>query len=173
MENFRKQEGFILINTIILSLVALIMLLGLSLLIYYGSKLSGIEKRYTSALEAAKGGTLECLTALKDCFNNWTISNSFNCTISNPFKCRRSTDTWTAFTSTSLSDLTSHASPQDIINFPDWQKDYGSYKVYCKIIDTRGYTNGYFYAVEVVAQKIGGNETAWLSVGYRLEIVGL
>ncbi|OAQ20719.1 hypothetical protein [Thermosulfurimonas dismutans] len=155
-----KKEGFILINTIIISLVALIMLLGLTYLIFYGTRMSGISKRYTSALEAAKGGTLECLTALK------------NCTIINSFKCEHSTNTWSAYVS-DTTNATSHSSPEDIIQHADWQKDYGNYRVSCKIVDTRGYTNGYFYAVEVVGEKIGGEERAWLSVGYRLEIVGL
>ncbi len=166
----RKEEGFVLINTIILSLIALIMLLGLVMLIYYGHRLSGMGKRYTSALEAAKGGALECAAAL----NNCTLDN-------NTFKCEHPTDTWEAYTATPLADLTSHTSPADIVNFPDWQRDYGNYRVYCKIVETFcpsepdgtcSYGYDIFYAVEVVGQRVGGNESAWLAIGYRLKYTG-
>ncbi|HFC98172.1 MAG TPA: hypothetical protein ENJ40_06930 [Thermosulfurimonas dismutans] len=159
MKRPARERGFILLYTLIITLVALVMLLGLTYLIFYGSRLSGWSKRYTSALEAAKGGTLECLQALKDC------------TITNTFKCDHSRETWSAFVS-DVTSVTSHSSPADIVQNPDWQKSYGTYRVYCKIIDTHGYTDGYLYSVEIVGRRIGGNETAWLSVGYKVEITG-
>ncbi len=156
----RRQEGFVLVSTLIIALIALIMLLGLSYLIFYGTRLMGTAKRYSSALEAAKGGALECLQALQ------------TCSISNTFKCEHSTSVWNTYVA-DVTPYTSHSNPDDIISHPDWQKNYGSYTVYCKVVHTQTIINGYLYGVEVVGRRQGGQETAWISLGYRLDIVGL
>ena len=151
-----KRQGFVLINTLIVSLIALIMILGLNYSLFYSTRFTGFSKRYTSALEAAKGGALKCIEAIE------------KCTIQNSFKCRESTENWEV---NNLENARSRSKPEDIINHADWHKSYGNYEVWCKIVDTRYNVvkNSYFYAIEVVARKSGGDETAWLAVGYLLE----
>ena len=157
-----KNRAFVLIHTLIITLIALLMLAGLSYVMFYNIKLSGVSKRYTSALEAARGAALECMKGIqKNCVSFLKTESSFKCNISS--------DSWP-----SDSKYTSHSNPQDIINYADWpktSKKYGDYEVYCKIVSTLIYSGveGSYkvYALEVVAKKADSAEVAWISVGVK------
>ncbi|WP_297473483.1 hypothetical protein [Persephonella sp.] len=56
MRNKKSEKGAALLTTIILGVVALAVVAALMTFIMYGKRTSVIETRYTSALEAAKGG---------------------------------------------------------------------------------------------------------------------
>jgi len=60
---FKKQDerGIALITSLILSLIAIVLASAIMILVVSSTKQSGIVKRYTSALEAAKGGVEEFL----------------------------------------------------------------------------------------------------------------
>jgi len=158
-----NKRGYILIFTLIFSLVGLLTFLGLSHLLVEYSKTTGQIRRYTTAIAAATGGGLECITRIKNC--NLTNNN---------FKCQTDSSNWQTFidngyTSLTFNELTSHEKPEDIIDFFDWQKNYGNYQVFCKIIDVKAFTNGYFYAIEIISRKNNQQETAWLSIGYIIQ----
>ncbi len=55
--NRNRERGIALITTLILGLIALIVIAALMFLLISGTEISGISKRYTGALEAAKGST--------------------------------------------------------------------------------------------------------------------
>lgn len=137
-----KNSAFVLIQTLIFTLIALIMLLGISLVMYYGSRFSGIEKRYATALEAAKGGVFKCIKEIKeDCISG-------NCP-------------------PPASDISNNFC-EDIKN--NYYKKYsiGDYEIYCKVIDQMR-TDKIFYHLEIIAQKPGIKECGWIAVGYILK----
>jgi len=76
-KNFSKTNGFIgvkmksekgiaLLTTLILGLVALTFIGALLYMLSTGTKMSGIEKRYTTALDAAKGGAELVITKIEN-----------------------------------------------------------------------------------------------------------
>ncbi len=53
----RKEKGIALITTLLLGLVAVVFIAVLLYILTTGTRISGIEKRYSVALEAAKGAS--------------------------------------------------------------------------------------------------------------------
>lgn len=77
----RNEKGIALISVIILSLLALLLIAGLTYYLLFSKRVSTYEKRYTTALEAAKGGSeiiiskilegnLKCTNSSQNAFNN-------------------------------------------------------------------------------------------------------
>ena len=53
----RGERGIALITTLLLGLVALVVIAALMFMLITGTQISGISKRYSGALEAAKGAS--------------------------------------------------------------------------------------------------------------------
>ncbi|MBX6423038.1 hypothetical protein [Thermosulfurimonas sp. F29] len=137
-----KRRGFVLVSTLIYTLAALVMVLGVSLLMFYGARFSGSLKRYSTALEAARGEALVCLEEIrKACARGDCPSPPAN---------------------------PSHSVPEDLASDYYHRGTYGNYDAYCKIIDRRFFIVR-FYHVEVAAFKPGTQDYAWLAVGYELK----
>lgn len=170
-----SKKGVVLITTLVLSLVSLLLIAALMKLIFTGAKLSGIARRYTSALEAAKGG-------LEDFLVNTTFSHKGN-PLDNDYTCKlqNDTDKWPISCANydkcsncsagnmSACPCATHSSPKDILDNFDWSQTYGSYTVYCKIVDTRGTPNNWLYTIDIVAKGPSTPEQAWTTILYLRE----
>jgi hypothetical protein len=69
MKRLNNEEGIALLMTLVLSAVVLAMMSGLIYMVTVGTQVSGVEKRYNTALEAGHGGTdvtIELLNAGED-----------------------------------------------------------------------------------------------------------
>jgi hypothetical protein len=69
MKRLNNEEGIALVMTLVLSAVVLAMMSGLVYMVTVGTQVSGVEKRYKTALEAGHGGadvTIELLNAGED-----------------------------------------------------------------------------------------------------------
>ena len=172
MDIFNSQKGMALVTTLLLSLIGLGLALVVFNLVIIGIRTSGTIKRYTTALEAAKGGAEDFISSLSTTSFNITPSdpnwyNGHNC------KVDRDTDNWTVVCGVSMCDsdnskCTSHAKPEDIINNYDWKKDYGDYRVYVKIINVKGTADGYYlYTIDILSKKNNTSEQAWMSIVYQ------
>lgn len=166
----QDEKGIALVTSLILSLIAVVLASAIMMLVVSSTKQSGTVKRYTSALEAAKGGVEEFLIDVKN--STWS-SASDNWIDEHTCKLKRDSSTWPiacSFCSNSMEKCISHSNPSDIINNPDWQKTYGSYTVYAKIVDTKGYIDGFLYNIEVVGTNNSTNEKAWINVLYQIKL---
>ena len=164
MDIIRSEKGIALITTLILALVCLALIAGVMVLLNVGTRLSGIKSRYTSSVEAAKGGIEDFLQNIP--FNHKGLASDTD------YKCKLQQDTsnWSTICTNYCTgtNCTSHYSPQDIINFSDWSNTYGNYTVYCKIVDAKGASGGdWFYTIETVAKGNNTPELAWYAIIYK------
>ncbi len=158
------ERGIALITSLILSLICLSLIAGLMMLVTVGTKISGIKIRYTSALEAAKGGIEDFLQDIPFDHKGTLTDTDYKC------KLQQDTGNWDTVCANycSGSACTSHSSPADIISSCDWSNTYGNYTVYCKIIDTKGTSTGdWFYTIEIVARNNTTLESAWYTIVYK------
>ncbi len=152
------KDGIALITALILSLIVVVFAAAIFALVLTSTKHSGNIKRYTSSLEAAKGGMEDFISTLKS--SSWTTTSDPNWISGHTCKLKRDTDKWPSvcnFCST-LSNCTSNSNPSDIINYADWLNTYGSYVVYAKIIDCKGFSDGFLYNFEIVSVGNSTNE---------------
>ncbi len=160
----KNEKGIALATTLILALVCLALIAGIMILLNTGTKMSGIKGRYTSSLEAAKGGIEDFLQSIPFDHKGLSTDSDYKC------KLQQDTSNWsiTCKNHCSGANCTSHSSPKDIINFPDWSNAYGNYTVYCKIVDAKGTSEGdWFYTIEAVATGNNSPEIAWITVVYK------
>lgn len=66
----KSNNGLALITTLLLSIIALLIVGAAYYLLTSGTKISGIQSRYTTALEAAKGATDYVRSIIFDNFDN-------------------------------------------------------------------------------------------------------
>jgi len=66
----KNNKGMALITTIILSVIALLLVGTVYYLLNSGTKISGIQARYTTALEASKGASEYVMNLILDKFDN-------------------------------------------------------------------------------------------------------
>jgi len=161
-----SEKGIALATTLIISLICLALIAGIIQMINIGTRISGIKGRYTSALEAAKGGIEEFLQDIPFEHKGTVNDSDYKC------KLQQDTNNWavTCKNYCSGTNCTSHESPKDIINFADWAQSYGNYTAYCKIVDAKGTSDGtWFYTIEVVAKNNNTPETAWYTILYKRE----
>lgn len=168
-----KNDGVILITTLMIAIIGLLLIAILMQLISSGAFVSGSVARYTSALEAAKGG------AEKTCFSIFqNYANDFKDASNNTFSCKAAwpTQLWSSKCSCSESCFT-HESMDDIVNYSDWQDTLGNYKIYGKITSTNiVYPNPFsnkasirLYTVDIAAINNSTNEKAWITVLYMIK----
>ncbi len=155
-----KQEGIALFTTLILALLSLIIIFAIMYITTVGIRLSGAVVRYTTALEAAKGGAEDILHDIKAVLVGSTLIGAWKPGSTSKLDSEFSTSPPTT--------------PEDVINNYDWHKEYGDYDVYGFIVSTHKKVLGvgklrYFYDFEIVAINTTSKEKAWLSVFYQLD----
>jgi hypothetical protein len=179
---------------LILSAIALAIMAGLIFMITTGTQVSGLQKRYTTALEAGKGGadvTFQLLAARGDPNIpdiNFHQTASSTCMTD---KLNKSTKDWTSSCDNLLTIIPGTDSTYDMY-FDLGASPYPTYRVYSKIVDTvEGNSGGdegllgkgvvssgsgevtvvsrpYLYTIEVDAQNSANpSERAKLSILYQ------
>jgi len=139
-ERLFNQKGIALVMVLMLSTIVLVIMAGLIYMLTTGTQLSGMQKRYKSALEAGMGGTdvIYQLIAARENPNipltNFliTASNVGGVDCLTP-KLNQPTSSWPAVCDNSLT-----INP-DTQSTYDMQFDLGTaptYRVYAKIVDT-------------------------------------
>ncbi len=164
-----QDKGIALVTALILSLVAIVLMAAIMVLVVTNTQHSGSVKRYTSCLEATKGGMEDFIASMKN--STWTNPADTNWITGHTCKLKRDTSVWSSACTfcSNGTQCTDDSSPSDIINYADWQKSYGSYTVYAKIIDCKGYADGFLYNIELVGVG-AGNEKAWIALVYQLAL---
>jgi Tfp pilus assembly protein PilX len=158
MKKTGNNKGIALITVMILSIVGLGLIVSMINMTHIGTKISGAERRYTTALEAAKGGS-EIITNMiqNDSYSPENIAGatkqSGTCVQT---KMTSETSSWGSCSSTS-----------DPTDQPDITATLGGYTVYVKFVDSKETNNYWFYTINSRAQK--GNEQAEISFLYRIE----
>lgn len=66
----KNNKGLALITTLLLSVIALLIVSAAYYLLTSGTKISGIQSRYTTALEASKGAADYVINVILDKFDN-------------------------------------------------------------------------------------------------------
>jgi hypothetical protein len=132
-----NEKGIALVMVLILSVIALAIMAGLIYMITTGTQMSGMQKRYKTALEAGLGGadiTYQLIAARGD--PNIPLTN-FLITASNVGgidcltpKLNSPTSSWPAACSNTLTIDPNTQSTYDM------RFDLGSYRAYAKIADT-------------------------------------
>lgn len=177
MGGLQSNRGAALILALILGLVSVAFLTGLFLLIGTGARLSGIERSYTAAVEAARGGaTVMCsylrrgITDSQVANAGWLTTRDDDCLQA---KRDKVTGEWTSGgcdqgceTDDSLSSI------EDCFDF---SMTAGQYKIYLKVIDTKKFITpsgdaGYIYTVHVLTRSTQDpDDKAWITFLYRVE----
>ena len=158
MKKAGNNKGIALITVMILSIIGLGLIVSMMNMIHIGTKISGAERRYTTALETAKGGSEIIINMIQN--DSYSPENIAGATKQSgtcvPTKMTRETSHWGSCSSTS--------NPTDQ---PDITASMGGYTVYIKIVDSKETKNYWFYTINCMAQK--GNEQAQISFLYRIE----
>ncbi len=186
-----SEKGIALVMVLILSAIALAIMTGLVYMITTRTQLSGMEKRYTTALEAGKGG-MDATFQLLAARGNPNISIC-SLTISSACltdKLNKSTRNWTGCNN-SLTITPGTTSTYDM--YCDLgSSPYPTYRAYSKIVDTVEGNSGadtgligqgvvasgsgevqvvskpYLYTIEIDAEGLSNpSERSKLSVLYR------
>lgn len=188
-----NERGIALMMVLVLSVITLAIMAGMVYMITSGTQVSGIQKRYNTALEAGKGGTdviYQLIGARGDPgipLENFEVPASnvggYDCLTD---KLNSKTDDWNAVCDNTLTINTNNQSTYDV------RFDLGNYRVYSKISDTVEGNSGadegllktgvvltnpgeiqvqnipYYYTIEVDAQHTTNPaERAKLSVLYQ------
>jgi hypothetical protein len=124
-----NEKGVVLVFVLLLSLVAIITTAGLLHMLARSGYVSGQQKRYTTALEAAKGGLEATTQVVEDSgaatipLTNLVLGADLNTKLTNP------TGSWAGADSTSTIDPAVNTTY-------DIRFDLGNYRIYSKIVDT-------------------------------------
>ncbi len=170
-----NNKGVVLITTLVLSIISLLLVAALMKLVLTSARLSGVIKRYTSALEAAKGGLEDFITDTSFGHKGNPSDSDFSCKIQNdttqwPVSCAN----YNKCSGCSSNDISNcpcvvHSSSKDVLDNYDWSRSYGSYTVYCKIVDARGTPKSWLYTIDIVAKGPSTPERAWTTILYLRE----
>jgi hypothetical protein len=189
-----SQKGIALVMILILSAIALAIMAGLLYMLTAGTQVSGLQKRYATALEAGKGGADVTFQLIGARGNPDIPGINFNQTASTTCltdKLNKSTTDWSSTCDNSLSIIPGTTSTYDM--FCDiGASPYPTYRVYSKIVDTvEGNSGGdegltgkgvvssgsgeitvvsvpYLYTIEVDAENSANpSERAKLSILYQ------
>jgi hypothetical protein len=133
MRILRNEKGLAMLMVLVLSAIALAVMSGLIYMTTAGTSISGMQKRYKTALEAGDGG-VDVAYQLIDARGNPNIPglgliiNASSACLTD--KLTKATSNWTAGCDSSrLISITNSATY-------DMKFDLGSYRVYSKIADT-------------------------------------
>jgi len=189
MKSLRNEKGFALLFVLILSAIALVMTLGMLFMVSRGSYVSGQQKRYRTAVEAARGG-MESMLQL--------ITNKgvplYGAMLIDATSASGQLSTKLAFPTTTWGTGVDNAITinPELLSTYDMRIDLGAYRVYSKIVDTVEGNSGpdeglvksgvvsagsgevtvvsvpYLYTIEVLSQsQTNATERAKFSVLYQ------
>lgn len=191
MKRARDEKGVALVLVLLLAAVALASIGGLLYMLARGGFLSGQQKRYATALEAAKGGADVALQVIADrggtdntLYTNFVLGPNLATKLSNR------TSAWGGGVDNTTTIDPSNANSYDI-RF-DLGGTNGTYRVFAKIVDTvegnsgadtgllnKGVVNSgmaevtvvnvpYLYTIEELAESTANpSERAKLSIVYQ------
>jgi hypothetical protein len=131
----RNEKGVVLLFVLLLSVVALITTAGLLHMLARSGFVSGQQKRYSTALEAGKGGVETILQVVADRgaatvpLVNLVLGADLDTKLAKP------TGSWGG------ADTSSGINPTVVSSY-DMRFDLGTYRIYTKIIDTVGGNSG-------------------------------
>jgi hypothetical protein len=129
----RNDKGLAMLMVMVLSAIALVVISGLIYMTTSGTSISGMQKRYKTALEAGEGG-IDVSYQLIDARGNPNITglglviNASSACLTD--KLTKATSNWTAGCDSSRTIDITNATTYDT------RFDIGSYRVYSKIADT-------------------------------------
>lgn len=133
MKILRNEKGFALLFVLILATIALLMTISMLLMVGKGSYVSGQQKRYRTAVEAARGGMESMLELIANkgvpLYGGVLIDNT-SASGQLPTKLAFPTTTWGAGV-----DNTITINPAVSTTY-DMRIDLGAYRVYSKVVDT-------------------------------------
>lgn len=177
-----NDRGIALVTVLVLSAIALIIMAGLIYIVTVGTQVSGIEKRYKTALEAAAGGadvTFQVIAARGNNPFDPTITTllsferfNLNCLLD---KMRNATYKGATFNWSNCAGFSSKATslvidPTDSQSY-DLRFDLGSYRVYAKIVDTvEGNSGGDEGLIKGGVVESNPGEVAVMSIPYLYTI---
>jgi len=179
MEILKSNKGIALILALILGLVSVAFLTGIFLMISTGARMSGIERSYTAAVEAARGGaTLTCRYLRRGITNSQLAEAAEKGWLTVDWDClqvkrSKATDDWAWWGCAEGCETNDTLS--SIETCYDFYMMAGTYKLYSKVIDTKKFTTetgdtGYIYTVHVLSKSTQDpNDKAWITFLYRVE----
>lgn len=154
----KNEKGAALITTIILGIVALAVIAALLTFILYGLRTSTLERKYTSALEAAKGSSEYIMKSLLDDTLNCKNSNGDSC------KCSSLTDDLKCPNCSNQNSCKA-----TIIDLGSFSK-VGDYEITATLLSKSKSPNGSnIYAIRVEAKKISSSEKAEIDFVFKVE----
>ena len=189
MKILRNEKGFALAFVLILAAIALVMTLGMLFMVSRGSYVSGQQKRFRTAVEAARGGMESMLQLIANkgvplygamLIDNTSASGKLSTKLASP------TPSWGTGVDNAITIKSA-----DRLTY-DMQIDLGAYRVYSKVVDTVEGNSGpdegllktgvvtagsgevtvvsipYLYTIEVLSQsQTNATERSKLSVLYQ------
>ncbi len=175
-----SNKGVALFMALILGLVSVMFLSALLYMISTGTRMSGLERTYSTAVEAARGGAdIVCRLLRRGGVDVQDLVNATWVSVSNEQclseKLETITTYWSHCPSYGNCTPTDFDDFNDIIDCSDVQTTAGAYNVYIKIVDTKSYINGngdtcYIYTVHVLSRSNDDpNDKAWITFLYRVE----
>ncbi|MCX7793153.1 MAG: hypothetical protein N2257_01920 [Thermodesulfovibrionales bacterium] len=176
-----SESGIALVTVLVLSAISLVIMAGLIYLVTVGTQISGIEKRYKTALEAASGGVDISLKVIAARGNNpfdSTVTGLLNFQRSIPNclieKMNKATANWSSVCPNLSSATSLIIDPSENNNPPltyDVRFDIGTYRVYAKIVDTvEGNSGGDEGLIKGGVVESNPGEVAVMSIPYLYTI---
>ncbi len=155
MKLFRSQDGVALMMTLIVSAIALSVMASLMYIMVSGTRISGLNKRFTTALEAGRGGQAVVLEYVgtrgrpdADFMNAISFDSSGTSDTCLDDKLNKATVDWDA---TCDAILTINTGDSDTYDF---KFELAAYTIYSKIVNT----------IEVNTSA-GGKAQKWVTTG--------
>lgn len=172
-----NEKGIALVMVIILAAIALAIMAALVYMLTSGTQISGMQKRYRTALEAGVGGadvTFQLIAARGDPgipLNNFIITalsvGGYNCLND---KLNNSTSAWNGVCSTSLVIDPANPATYDM-SFELGTPGFPTYKIHAKIVDTvEGNSGGDFGLTKTAVVATGQGEITPISIPYLYTI---
>ncbi len=159
-----NKRGTALIAVLIFSIIGLAIIGAMVQMVIQGTKLSGIGKRYATALEAAKGGA----DIITDMIDYYPKNPDFGTKSSDCWddKVTNETNSWSTCSNSIYKSVNAKEKSDVVV-------DLGDYNTYLKIVDTRdSLQNGTtytFYTIELLSEHISNpQEKARVSFLYRV-----
>jgi len=163
--NIRDKKGIALVMAMIFILIGFGMIAAMVQLIKESIRMSGMEKRYTTAVGAAKGGAEIIVAGINT--GNFSIG-----TINNKDCLQEKLNSdWREKNQNGWDHCSPDALDPNVKNTPDIRIDLGDYRIFIKIVDKNfGNTySGEYLAIKGVVS--GGSKLPSYPNLYRIEII--
>ncbi|MDD5761880.1 MAG: hypothetical protein PHP88_05145 [bacterium] len=166
MKILRNEKGFALAFVLILAAIALVMTLGMLFMVSRGSYVSGQQKRFRTAVEAARGGIEATLQMIASRGNLAGTYSTLNVALDNNIgtKLGNATGVWVGLNSSITIDPVTPSTY-------DMRIDLGGYRVYSKIVDTvEGNSGADEGLVKAAVVNTGSGEVIVMNIPYLYTI---